>query len=257
MQVYLNAVMLLNGLVDFLLLLGANRLTGFPPGGKRAAVAAAFGSLYSGVCLLPRFRFLGNILWRLVTLCAMAVLAFGWNRSAIRRGGVFLLLNMALGGLAQGMETTAGPALLLGAVGLWLLCRFLFDSGMEARQYVPLELAYGGRKIQVIALRDTGNTLRDPVTGEQVLILSAAASSRLTGLTARQLAQPLETLSKRPIPGLRLIPYRTVGRANGLLLGLRVERIRIGNQEHSGIVAFSPEGLGAGDQYQALTGGMV
>ena len=59
MAVYLDLVVLLNFLVDALLLMGANRLTGHPPGWKRVALAAAIGGVYAGVCMLPECRFLG------------------------------------------------------------------------------------------------------------------------------------------------------------------------------------------------------
>ena len=77
MAVYLDLVMLLNFLVDYLLLLGTNRLSGSPMTPGRCALAAVLGSVYAGACLLPGFRFLGNFLWRCVSLGLMAVLAFG------------------------------------------------------------------------------------------------------------------------------------------------------------------------------------
>ena len=61
MVIYADGVMLLNFLVDALLIMGTNRLTGYPVMVGRTASAAALGSLYSGACLLPGFRFLGGI----------------------------------------------------------------------------------------------------------------------------------------------------------------------------------------------------
>lgn len=257
MVLYLDLVMILNFLVDFFLLLGTNRLSGFPADGKRSAAAAALGAVYSGACLLPRFHFLGGLLWRVLCLGVMAVIAFGWNRSAVKRGCVFLLLTMALGGLALSFGRNAWPSVLLAAAGLWLLCRAAFGGTIGGQEYVPLVLAYGGSKLHLTALRDSGNTLRDPITGEQVLVLSAHAAQQLTGLTREQLRHPLETLSQRPVPGLRLIPYRAVGTAGGFLLGLRFEDARIGEKRCSVIGAFAPDGLDAGEGYQALAGGAL
>ena len=73
MTVYLDGVILLNFLVDFLLLLGASRLCGQPVKTYRVCGAAAVGGIYAGACLLPGFYFLGNLLWRTVSLGAMAV----------------------------------------------------------------------------------------------------------------------------------------------------------------------------------------
>lgn len=71
MTVYLDVVLLLNFLVDFLLLLGTNRLMGHPLEPGKCALGALLGSVYAGASMLPRLRFLGSWLWRLVSLGAM------------------------------------------------------------------------------------------------------------------------------------------------------------------------------------------
>lgn len=257
MRVYLDLVVLLNFLVDFLLLLGTNRLAGFPPGGRRALPAAVLGGIYGGACLLPGFTFLGNSLWRLVSLCLMAGIAFGWNRSAVQRGAVFVLLSMALGGLATGLGKGSFPMLVLSAGLMWLLCRVSFRGSVGQKEYVPVELQWEDRKLSLIALRDTGNTLRDPLTGEQVLVAGADVAMELVGLTEQQLRHPVETLARGEVPGLRLVPYHAVGQPGGMLMALRFHGAKIGNTYGDPLVAFAPEVLARGEVYRMLTGGTV
>lgn len=256
MRVYLDLVVMLNFFVDLLLLLGTNRLAGFPSEPKRVLPAAALGGVYSGACMLRGFHFLGNLMWRMVSLALIATIAFGWNRSALKRCAVFVLLTMALGGIAMSIGRANIPGLVLGGGGVWLLSRMAFGGRVGGRDYVPIELTYGPNHASLIALRDSGNTLRDPITGEQVLVIAGDVATRLTGLTERQLQTPLETLAKRPLSGLRLIPYRAVGQGGGMLLALRFEQVKVGSRMQSAIVAFAPEGLGEG-MYQALTGGVL
>lgn len=257
MEVYLDLVMVLNFLVDFLLLLGTNRLSGFPLGLSRCAYGALLGSIYSGACLLPGFRFLGNLLWRMVSLVLIGVTAFGCSRSSVKRTSVMLLLSMTLGGLAQSLGNNNFAALILAALLCFGLCGFCFGDTIGSREYVPLTLTYGGQCASLIALRDSGNTLRDPVTGQQVLVVSGSVGQRLTGLTEHQLRHPLETMAQRPVHGLRLIPYKSVGQNNGFLLGLRMEQVKIGNLVSDAVVAFAAEDFGRGEVYQALTGGAL
>lgn len=256
MKVYLDLVMLLNFAVDFLLLWGTNRLSGFPPGLGRCGAAALVGAVYSGICLLRRFSFLSSLLWRTVSFLLLGMIAFGLNRSALRRTAVFGMLSMALGGIAQQFARGQILPLVFCAVILWGLCRLGFADGTERKEYLPITLTYGTNTLQVMALHDTGNQLRDPVTGEQVLVLSSEAAQTLTGLTNQEIAHPLETLTKRPIPGLRLVPYRAVG-SGGMLLALRFAEISIGKRKQSAVVAFAPEGFAKGDMVQALTGGVL
>lgn len=257
MRVYLDLAVLLNFLVDGLLLLGTNRLAGHPSGWGRCALAAAVGGGYSGMCLLRGFRFLGNTFWRLVFLGLMGAIAFGTDKSGWKRCGLFVLLSMALGGIALGLGGGSFPMLVLSAGGVWLLCRIGFGGTVGGREYVPLEIRYRDNVLRLTALRDTGNTLRDPITGEPVLVIGSDAAMRLTGLTADQLRSPLETLGKQVLPGLRLIPYRAVGQPGGMLLGLRLGDVRLGGRKASALVAFAPEKIGGSDGYQALTGGVL
>lgn len=255
MRVYLDLVMGLNFAVDLLLLMGTNRLAGFASEGKRVVGAAALGSVYSGACLLHSFRFLGSTLWRVMTLAGMAGIAFGWNRSACRRCGVFVLLSMALGGLAVSFGKGNVAVLLLGAAGLWVLCRVAFGDGVGGREYVDVEISQGDITVNLTALRDSGNTLQDPVTGESVLVIGPKATEQLTGLKPQQLRTPLESLGS--YPGLRLIPYKAVGCSGGMLLAKRFDQVKIGKKQGRVLVAFAPEGLGEGQMYQALTGGAL
>ncbi len=253
MPVYLDGVMLLNFLVDFLLLMGAARLCGFPARPGKCALAALLGAVYAGVCLLPGWYFLGNYLWRTVSLCTMAVIAFGCSRSALRRGLVFAFLSYALGGLAMSIGRGGVMDVMICAGVLFMLCAVGFRNRLGANAYLPVELTYGNTHLHLTALQDTGNTLRDPVTGGQVLVVEPSVAEKLTGLTPAQLRSPVESIGA--IPGLRLIPFRSVGTNGGFLLALKLQNVKIGNWQGSTLVAFAPEGFGKEGAYQALTGG--
>lgn len=252
MKIWMSGVMVLNFVVDFLLLLATNRLTGYEPNWKRCGLAAVIGGIYGGACLIPGFSFLGNILWRTVALTLICLTAYNMTVSGFRRGLIFVFLSMALGGIVQ--LHTGGFLFLIGACCvLYLLCAVGFGGKLGREKYLPVELHYGGKHMKLTALFDTGNTLRDPLTGRSVLVLEGRSASRLTGLTENQLRQPIENMET--LPGLRLIPYRSIGQPNGMLLALRVPEMRIGSWVGSGLVALSPDCLSPENAYQALTGG--
>lgn len=257
MQVYLNLVVLLNFLVNLFLLMGTNRLSGFPLSLRRCILASAVGGIYAGACLLTAFRFLSSILWRFICLASMGAIAFGLGRSALRRSVLFVLLCMAIGGVSLGVGNNSFLTLFLSAVIVFLLCAIGFRGNIAGREYVQIELFYKGRQEKILALHDTGNTLRDPVTGQSVIVVGADVAASLIGLTSQQLSSPVETVASGVIPGLRLIPYRTVGHESGMLAALRMQQVRIGNWCGSSMVAFAPTGLDSEGTYQALTGGII
>ena len=255
MQVYLDLIMGLNFVVDFLLLVATNRLSGFSAGVGRCALGALLGAAYAGACCLPGFRFLGNLLWRMVFLGLMGVVCFGMRMDALRRTVLFVLLSMALGGLAMVLGSRGFWGIAAAAAGLFGLCVLGFRNGAGREQYIPVKMNYGQKSISMLALRDTGNTLRDPVSGSSVVVAGADVAWELLGLSRQQLENPVQTMMSALIPGLRLIPYRSVGKDGSMLLALKLKDTVIGGRKGDSIVAFAPNILCSNGTYRALTGG--
>jgi stage II sporulation protein GA (sporulation sigma-E factor processing peptidase) len=241
-------------LAELLMLLAASRFAGYPPNRGRCVLGAVLGGVHAGACTVPALVFLGNGCWRLVFLTLVSITAYGFGRQALRRSALYVFLSLALGGFAMGLEQAGPVTVLLGASGMWVLCALGLPEG--GQEFVEVQLRRGENREKLLALRDTGNTLRDPVTGQRVLVADARSAFALLGLEPGQLANPVETVASGVIPGLRLIPYRTVGRASGLLVAIRMEQVRIGAWEGSSLVAFAPSGLGECGVYRALTGGI-
>ena len=252
MTVYVDVLIFINFLVDFLLLIAANRLSGYPVGSKRAALAAVLGGIYGGLCILPGFRFLSSTFWRLASLTLMAVMAFGVRRDSVRRSILFILLSMALGGVAVGLDKGGFWALVLSCGAVCAMCLLGF-RGRLGDTYVPVEIRTRTDILRITALRDTGNTLTDPLTGQQVLVVGARVGLDLLGLSLDDLKDPVGSVGK--IAGLRLLPYHAVGQPGGFLLARRFQDVRIGSWHGSCLIAFAPQDLGRGKPYEALTGG--
>ena len=251
MRLYLIPVMGLCFAVDGLLLVCAAQLAEQESPLTNMALAAALGALYGGACLMPPFGFLGGTGWRLVSLGVMGMVAYGLSREGLRCVVVFVLLNMAAGGLVSALS---GEETLLAAVIVCLLLLLVLRRG--SNRCVPVVLQWGQRRLELLALRDTGNTLTDPVTGERVLVVGPQIAQELLGLTRQQLADPVKTMEKHPLPGLRLIPYRAVG-GQGFLLAMRLQNVQIGKRKGNRVVAFAPAGLDKAEGFQALTGGFA
>lgn len=250
MPIYLDVLMILNFLVDLLLLIATNRLSGHGAGLRRAVPAAVLGGVYGSACVIPGFTFLAGTMWRLVSLCLISVISFGIHREAVRRGVLFIILSMALGGVALGFERGGFWSIVLAALGVCLLCLFGFHGRIGDR-YVQVCV----EKLCFTALLDTGNTLTDPLTGQQILVVSPMIGAKLLGVDVAQLKDPVGLMEK--VSGVRLVPFHAVGQTGGVLPVKRFDRVRIGNQQGSYLLAFAPNELGKGKPYEALTGGAI
>lgn len=250
MSSYVGFILILNFLVNFLLLMGTNSYLGYDTPAKRMLPGALLVGSYSAACLLPVPAWMLMAVFRIFILVVCSFITYGWSKSAVKRSAIFLLLSLFVSAITSGFLKTGYSELI--AAALCIVVLFLLRSDKLQSNLVAMELTHNNKKMQVVALNDTGNALRDPITGEGVVVVSPEIAGVFTGLTKKQLSQPVESLHL--FPGLRLIPYRCVGRENGFLLALRFSNVKIGRSSGSYLVAFAPEGLGGDCRFQALTG---
>ncbi len=254
MVIYSILVGIVSFAVHFLLLLGTNRLLGAASKLSRIGFGAIVGAFHSVLCTITGFRLLSGFIWNILFLFISGFAAFSFSVGSFGKCLLYILLSMSLSWLTAG--TGGGLWMgLTGAVGIFFLCIKLMQHNREGSDLMPVELNYQNERVCIWALRDTGNTLKDPISGNPVLVVGPKVAARLLGLTQKQLDNPVEAVGD--MPGLRLIPYHTVGKENGLLLGIRLPNIKIGKWQGSCVVAFAPCGLGHRQAYQALTGGNI
>lgn len=276
--VYIDSLFLLNLIVDYLLLLGAARLSGAVLCRPRLALGAVLGAAYACAVFLPGCGFLVHPAVELSMAGAMALIAFGGGRRLLRSFLSFLALSCALGGGvlalsllgARGVGLERGVlsphvdlgVLLLAAAGCYAVASLVFrrSAGHGTRELVPAVLTLDGRQVALTALLDTGNTLTDPSTGRGVLIVEGEKAATLLDrpLGEAELRDPVGTLTRMGGGSrFRLLPYQAVGVECGLLLAVRLDRAKIGEREYRGVLAaLSPTRLSDGGAYSALVGAM-
>ncbi len=285
MTVYLDTAFAVNGSVNYLLLLSAAYLAGAPLRRGRFLLAAALGGLYAAASFVPALAFLRTAGMKAVLLAVMALTAFGARRQTVKLALLFAAISAALAGAAMlaAQLLRLDPLLLPGGVFYPLRARaILFLAALccglchlilsrvtaHSGQLVPLTLRIGTRTgmrtVPLTALLDTGNTLKDPLTGESVLVVDGRIAAQLlpdAGLSTASLADPaglFASLSEQyPFCRFRLIPYRAVGTVSGLLLAVRCEVSGKSGKPELKLVAFSPTPVSQTGEFDALIGGCL
>ena len=280
--IYVDTLFVLNGAVDYLLLLAAARLAGEPLDRLRSALGAVLGGGYAVAVFLPGLDFLARPPCRLAAAVLMVLTAFWRSRLLLRQVVIFFALACAFGGgvLAigllggRGLTLSAGvlssamdlKIVLLSAAGCYAALSLVLRGagrhagpGGELRQ---VRLTLGERQTELTALVDTGNTLTDPATGRPVLVAEAdclapllPAGVRLGPEALEDPAGALEGLEGPWRRRFRLLPYRAVGVERGLLLALRLDKVQVGGEDRGAMLAaLSPTPVSDGGNYRALIG---
>ena len=273
--VYVDSVFVLNGLMDYLLLLVTARLAGIPLRRRRYLLAALAGAAYAVAVFLPGMGFLSAPPVKAAAGVLMALIAYGGEARLARLTLLFFALSCALAGSVLALGLLAGGSvpvtrgvfytdvdarvLLAAATAAYGLVRVVFRaaarSGVEGR-LVPVRIAVDGKTAELTALWDSGNTLRDPGDGQPVLVVAPGSLRGILPAAAARLCTPEALHAPAELLAPRLAPYRAVGVRGGLLVTVRSEWTQIGTQRHPGLrLALSPTALG--DGYAALWGGEV
>ena len=238
-------VIVLAAMVNILLLLASAGFNGTGLLVLRLIPASIVGAILTGISLLPVCNIFHGMWWRLFVLLLTAVMAYGIRPASLGKILLFSLLHLSLGGLTSLRDQPVSQ--LLGAAGI-CLGGYLTT---ERKKMIPVEIPCDHGILKFTALYDTGNMLKDPITGRSVLVVDGNTAVKLTELSRLDLSDPLRTMTRRA--GFQLIPVKTVSN-HGFLLAKKLPNVKIGSWQGSVLVAFSCETFGK--SYQALTGGI-
>jgi len=266
--VYADRVFLLNLIIDYLLLAVTMRLGGGPIRRGRCLLGAALGGAYAVACFLPRCQFLSRGACKLALWGLMSVAAFGGQKSLLRYALCFLAVSAAFGGGVWAAALLAGGAGPFGAavaldlptlVFSFAVCYALLTLALRRRlsarerEIVPAKLTLRGKTLELRALRDTGNGLRESLSGRRVLVLDADTAAPLfTGAEAAALrcadgAEALLCLGRiSGAPRFRPVVYSAVGTSAALLPAFLPDALTVDGRACGDYVAVSPTPVGDG-----------
>ena len=199
-MVYVDSVFVLNALMDYLLVLSAAHLAGIPLRRGRYLLAGLLGGAYAVAVFLPGLGFLAATPVKLAAGVLLALTAYGGEEKLLRLTLLLFAVSCALAGCVLALGLLAGGGvpvvngvfytdvdarvLLIASAAAYLVLTVVFRAaaGKGIRgQLVPARVCLGGRETAFIAFCDTGNSLRDPVSGQPVLVVSPG---RLDGVLA-------------------------------------------------------------------------
>lgn len=258
--IYIDSIFFLNTAVDYLLLLLAGKLAGAVLHRWRYGLAAALGGLYAAVAALPPLAWLGHLLPALAWAGVMGLAAYGDQARPWRCAGMFLALSAAFGGAVWAVSLAGGAP---GAVSLRVLVLsfavcyaafallFRHSGRVSSREILPVTAVFAGKSSAFRALRDTGCSLFDPMTGRGVLVAERKVVLPLLPAGAEaalEIRDPLLLLEAlHALPGLRgsfrLLPYAAVGVEGGLLPVFRPDLLSVDGKPSELLLALSPTSL--------------
>lgn len=294
--IYIDVMLATNFFMDLLIIWAAGRVAGCIASRRRLLLGALVGAAYSLTVLFPDCFILHFLPVKIG--CSLAMLLVTYYPLKRRTFFVvilnFYLISFAMGGavIAATYIFDDAPALIQvinmagifrGNINYWLLViallvaatigwgglTILRKRSLQRDLFNTLTISLQDNVVETIALLDTGNQLREPLTNRPVVVVEAALlednlPAYLLQVVGGELLLPelVAGVEGEWLERLTLIPYNSVGRQNGLMVGLRPDWVELTTS--NGTVRLQDVVLGLSDKplnkegkYRALVPLMV
>ena len=126
--------------------------------------------------------------------------------------------------------------IVLSALGAYVIFRLCFrDHSLKLeKQRVWIRIQLGDRILQTLVLKDSGNLLREPLSGKPVVLLAPEIIGNIMPEETKMMLQQedwnveamMEVLTKESIVA-RLIPFSTMGQKQGLTIAVKPDAITV------------------------------
>ncbi len=261
--VYIDVYFLVNMAFNFCILLLVRRmqkrkrkvfrlLAGAAAGGLGAAIILFFSALPLAFQAVLQYGLLPGL---------MLIISFGFSdrRNFFHQLLTFYSIAFFLGGLFLAFRQEGKGMLPLFALLavfsflLWLFFPAAWRRQKEFQREYEVAVSFGEGWIKGKALFDTGNRLREPVSGKPVMLadfsaIKAGLPERLKRAVEAWSQEKAELENTEDYQKVRWIPYHAVGTKCGLLPGVEAEQVKI----WMGTESITKEGVVLGIVFEAL-----
>lgn len=292
MTIYLDIILCENLLMNYIILFATYVI--IKPKVKhpqiRIILSSLIGSVYAVIVYLNILSIYSNIFAKIILSIIMVYVAFNPKNAKVllKQILIFYLVSFIFGGctfaliyfikpenvkMKNGVFVGVYPlkvGLIAGAIA-FVTTQIAFKINKSKlnnkNTFFNIQLYYKDQSITVKALLDSGNMLKDPISQAPVIIVERESLSKIIpekvldyigniiGGDEKENKQDIqEYLSK-----IRMVPFMSLGKENGMLVGIRLDKIKIETedidiQKENVIAGIYEKRLTKDNKYNALIG---
>lgn len=257
----------------------------------RILISSAIGSIYSIILYITEMKIYSSIISKIILSIIMTYVAFNpqnvkkmWKQILI-----FYLTSFVFGGVALYLIYFLKPQDILMKNGMYVgenILKIILLGGIVAfvvikislkiiktkisskDMYCNIKIKLNEKEVETIAMLDTGNLVKEPITNTPVIIVE---SSLLYEMLPKEILNNLEEvlngnlsdipeeIQEKYISKMRCIPFKSLGKENGMLLGIRADEIEVIKEDENkiiknAIIGIYDKSLTKRGEYRALVG---
>ncbi|NMA87531.1 MAG: sigma-E processing peptidase SpoIIGA, partial [Tissierellia bacterium] len=251
-MIYIEYLLIENFIINFIILYVVARITRTKIYKLRLFISSTIGTIYTLIVYYPSMEFMGKFLIKFAISILMVILAYNPEKlpQFIKQFSTFYLVSFIFAGAIMGIFyilnnnyylikfsfsnfIELSRYLIIGIiVAIILLFSILkyYQKRLSRENYLTsIAIGLKDKEVNFIALIDTGNSLKEPITQKPVIIAEYLAIEKILPHSIRDMYLNNKELDLNIIAKvmeeigddikLRLIPFKSIGNDSGILIG--------------------------------------
>ena len=289
MTIYLDVIFLENIVINYIMLYVTGIISKAQIKQKRLFLGALIGAIYSIIYYLFRLKIYSSFIIKIILSIVIIYVAFKSTnfKDLIKKILLFYLSSFVFGGAAiaiiymvNSQNITIQNGVLVGSYTLrtiligivvayfTIILAFKIIKISKKDLICDIEVTLNNKKLKTKALIDTGNLLKEPITNLPVIVME---HTLLYDVMPKEILNNVEKIlggdfSKIPVhikeeysSKLKVIPFSSLGKQNGMLLGIKAENLIINLNEEKRkidkvVVGIYNKSLTKNGEYRSLLG---
>lgn len=291
MTIYVDVVLIENLIMNYIILLATGLILKTKLKHLRLIIASLLGAIYSIVAYINFLEIYSNFFLKILLSVIIVYIAF--NPQTMKKMWksllIFYLTSFVFGGAAFALIYIIRPQDILMKNGLFLgtyLLKTVILAAIVAfiviitaftivktkvtkkDMFCNIEIKLNGKILKTKALIDSGNMLKEPITNTPVVVIERSLLyeylpkeilNHLDDIIGGDLEKIPEEIRNQYISRLKLIPFSSLGKQNGMLIGIKPEYLKIIKEEQeikkeNVILGIYNKSLTKKGEYRALMG---
>lgn len=287
MTVYLDIIFLENLCINCIILLATALINKNPISIIKILLSSLIGSIYAVLVYLSILEIFSNIILKILLSICMVHVAYNPKnvKVLIKEIILFYLTSFTFGGVAFALLYFVKPqeiliknglligtypikivltGVILGFIIITVAFKNFKKRLLNKDMFCNITINFDEKYKTVKAMIDTGNLLKEPITGIPVVVIE---KSELLDIFPKEILENVENIitGKKNIEidkylsRFRVIPFTSLGKENGMLLGFKIDTLQIDYDEQESniegaIVGIYDKKLTKTNTYHALVG---
>ena len=291
MTIYLDIVLIENLIMNSIIIYATAIIMKVKIKNLNILLSSIIGAIYSIMTYISNLKIYSNIFIKIILSIIMVYIAYKPQslKILLKQILIFYLTSFLFGGVAFALIYVVKPQEILMRNGLFLgtyPLKTVFLSAIIASvigifgfkivknkiskkdMYCQIIIKLNNKEIQTTAMVDTGNLLKDPITGNPVIVVESSLLEKILPLElllnldkiiGGEFENVTEEIRNTYMNKLKLIPYASLGKQNGMLIGIKGDDVKIIKEDeiqlkNNVIIGIYNKPLTKRGEYRALIG---